>query len=106
MVASRGTPASVTLAPVVPSTRRIGGGARAMAPLTLLLHMWSHGGEMWFPIFPGIFNPGFFWIGALLLFVLWKRQGHHGHHRGHGHGHHRPAPNPTTPKPRKGEGGQ
>ena len=77
-----------------------------MAPLTLLLHAWSHAGDTWFPFFPGIFNPGFFWIGAFLLFVLWKRHGHHGHHRGHGHGNHRPAPNPTTPKPRKGDGAQ
>ena len=75
-----------------------------MAPLTLLLHMWSPGGD-WFPFFPGIFNPGFFWIGVFLLFILWKRQGHHGHHRGHRHGHHRPTPNPSAPRQPKGDGG-
>ena len=77
-----------------------------MAPLTLLLHSWSHTGDMWFPFFPGFFNPGFFWICVFLLFILWKRHGHHGHHRGHGHGKGTPAPNPTTPRQRKGDGGQ
>ena len=79
-----------------------------MAPLTLLLHFhpWSPGGEMLFPFFPGIFHPGFFWVGVFLLFVLWKRQGHHGHHHSHRHGDRRPAPNPTAPRQPKGEGGQ